>query len=249
MDLAQLYSSSYESCSESEEEYLRKRHGNRPKKGNVVVLPLAESPTDIFERNAPHVRGNWSGHVFAPLEGLCTSEWQKQVDLSVETFRGQLEKVGWSGTLFSHSCNALHISISRPFSLQLANIESFQREVGESLSHERHMTLRVESQVVLSNDTNTRTFFGWKLAYSRYLHRIVNLVDDVMLRYKQESYYDPPLFHITLASIPAGMHEEDLSEIKEMLDGGETVDSTVEVHTIRCTFGASKQFTFPLTSY
>lgn len=168
--------------------------------GSVTILSSEKMPSDTFDRTVPHVRGCWAGHIFLSISDCDPEgEWTKHAADATKRFRVALEQDGWSGTIVTHS--NLHLSLSRPFFLQAASIESFHRELQIALLHVRALVLEVDEVVILSNDEGTRTFFGWKLADNEYLKHIVCQIDSVMLKYQQPVYYSPPVFHVSIASV------------------------------------------------
>jgi hypothetical protein len=231
MDLLAEYS--------SEEDEEPKRDEKRRRRGCVEVVSIQDISPDTFDRSLPHVRGNWAGHIFAPL----TEDLSEQVEASIESFRKALELSGWSGKVVAQT--GLHVSFSRPFFLQVASIESFQRELRAALSYERALATKVIKPIVLSNDEGTRSFFGWKLDTNPGLVRLVREIDAVMIKYKQKQYYNPPIFHISLASI----HGEVPAKITSLLDPlveDQDFESLLHLRQLSCTFGTTKRFEIAL---
>ena len=198
MDLLDYYSSDESSESGTSERINNDAAECKP--GCVTTLSSEVMPSDTFDRTVPHIRGCWAGHIFLSIsDENPDGEWSKLAAEATKRFIVALEKVGWSGTVVSHS--ELHLSLSQPFFLQIASIESFQRELRLALLHVRAVVLEVEEEVILSNDEGTRSFFAWKLKNNPSLRHIVSQVDSVMLKYKQQAYYSPPIFHVSLASV------------------------------------------------
>mmetsp|Transcript_5835 Transcript_5835/g.9693 ORF Transcript_5835/g.9693 Transcript_5835/m.9693 type:complete len:233 (-) Transcript_5835:43-741(-) len=225
MDLLEAYSSDEEDTERSE---------NCPK-GCVEVVSIHDVPADTFERSLPHVRGNWAGHIFSPLTG----DWTEKIDASIENFRNALELAGWSGTVVTQTAR-LHVSCSRPFFLQLASVDSFMRELRASLSHERALAIQIDKEIILSNDEGTRSFFGWKLDSNPALARLVRELDAIMVKYNQKPYYDPPVFHISLASIQDEIPAEALRYLQDLQEDN-VFDSLVHIRQISCTVGTTKR--------
>lgn len=220
MDLILDYSSSEES------------QPDEPCRGSVTIVSIHEAPP--FERRVPHIPGNWSGHVFSELDG---GDWNEQT--SVEQFRVALERAGWSGTVVAHT--GLHISLSRPFFLQLASIASFQKELVDNLRHERSLVVKVQEHTILENDEGTRSFFVWKLFDHPGLQAIVTCIDDAMRKYKQPEYYHPPTFHVSLASIKGKVPNEAVMRQIRFYDQKEACHALINLSTITCTFGTTKR--------
>ena len=198
MDLLDDYSS--DECSACETSASIKNKTAECKPGCVTVLPSEKMPFDTFDRTVPHVRGCWAGHIFLSISDADPEgEWKKHAAQATKRFGVALEHVGWSGTIVSQS--NLHLSLSRPFFLQTASIDSFRRELQLELLHVRALALEFDDDIILSNDEGTRTFFGWKVADNEYLRHIVQKIDSVMLKYQQQVYYSPPIFHVSVASV------------------------------------------------
>jgi Uncharacterised conserved protein len=209
-------------------------------RGCVRVIPSDKIPSDTFERSIPHIRGNWAGHVFLSLnEDDLAGEWKEHAISATERLRTGLEKLGWSGTVVAH--RQLHVSLSRPFFLQLGSIESFHRELQQALSHERALVLQTEKEMILSNEEGTRSFLTWKLVDNQTLRRIVVQIDAVMLKYKQQVYYNPPIFHVSLASLPGKLTAKDIESLQN--NGNAEFHDSLFVCTrnISCTFGTTKR--------
>lgn len=198
MDLLDYYSSD-ESIESGPSERI-KNNAAPCKPGRVTTISSEEMPPGTFDRTVPHIRGCWAGHIFLSIsDDDPEGEWKTHAVEATKRFSIALEEVGWSGTVVTHS--ELHLSLSQPFFLQIASIESFHKELRLALSHVRGLVLQVDEEVILSNDDGTRSFFAWKLADNPSLHHIVSQVDSVMLKYKQPTYYSPPIFHVSFASV------------------------------------------------
>lgn len=233
-----------------------------------VNIADSKSQKVLFTRSVPHVRGNWAGHVFLRLDEQGLHGLARR---SISTLQRLLETAGWEGTIVSHvprtttesgddsSCESgsehaaaspgdLHVSLSRPFYLQLASIQSFVADLKDSLSHERAMTLVVGGPKVLVNDDGTRTFWSRSVEMTQSARRLLHQVDEVMLKYKQPTYYDPPLMHVSLASVPGNVESilsRGLKQLKEESDDEEG-PILVRVCQVHCTFGTTKEFSIDL---
>lgn len=219
-----------------------------------------EAVSALFVRTTPHIRGNWAGHVF------CQVQVSRSSESSVLIFQRALEQVGWSGTLVTH--DDLHISLSRPFVLQEANINSFVHEIRQELMGVPATTLHVTNHIVLVNENSTRSFWCWALSTNPTMIRIIASIDLILAKYHQPPYYHPPTFHVSLASIPglvpsqcswttnqntsskcvSNCYNEDDSPPSESDSDDEETDSnnTVRVDHVLCTFGNTKRFSIQL---
>lgn len=172
-------------------------------RGHVKLIDSTEAKaTDLFEREVPHTRGNWTGHVFVDMP----SSFWRRANTSVASFCSCLEEAGWKGTVLSHTAN-LHLSLSRPFFLQQSSIESFVHSLQQQLSLERSTKLVVKGEKLLINDNGTRSFWCWSLASNLFIQRITDCVDGVLRDYNQKTYYESPEFHVSLASLPGNVEE------------------------------------------
>ncbi|VEU38699.1 unnamed protein product [Pseudo-nitzschia multistriata] len=218
-----------------------------------VVSSSKARDSRVFSRSIPHRRGHWAGHVKIPI--LMASSPSENDDLeplrktktrNVAALQNFLERRGISGTMIEH--DNLHLSLSKHFSLQIANIEPFARRLGELLQNEPSTSLHVETMVepchesnlvhgefvgeiiddiVLLNEEKTRSFFCWRVRPNVTLLRIVAHVDAILKRYNQPVYYQPAHFHISFASF-AGNIIESLNKTK-----GEYVHSRLDVDSER----------------
>mmetsp|Transcript_8315 Transcript_8315/g.12805 ORF Transcript_8315/g.12805 Transcript_8315/m.12805 type:complete len:245 (-) Transcript_8315:218-952(-) len=243
MDLLRVYSSddsSSETTSHSQQNTAKKQD-----LGCVTIVSLQGSKTTTFQRNVPHIRGNWSGHVFSEFNEDQANWLDECAEESIERFRCALERSGWSGDVMSHLCSGLHISFTRPFFLQLASVQSFHDDLKDVLVYEHACSLSVETEIVLSNEEGTRSFFGWKLADNQWLKTITNHVDTVMAKYNQRKYYNPPIFHVSIASV-SGAVPDEVQTILDNFEDSLVLASALKIQTIYCTFGTTKHFSFTL---
>jgi hypothetical protein len=230
-----------------------KRHSKKRKRGSVLVVPSNEAPTDEFQRTVPHRRGHWAGHVLVPMTSTVGVQ---AVEKSIIAFQKTLERNGHSGTLVRHA--HLHLSLSKCFSLQLAFIDSFVNKLAQRIKIERSTKLFVDHRehggTILVNEEKTRSFLSWKVKANTSLLRIVKHVDSILAEYGMPLYYDPPIFHISLASFAGNL--EDLKNIDPAEDhsssseNGSSSDDEepcfLVVDHVVCRFGTTKSYTIPL---
>jgi hypothetical protein len=208
MDLLGDYSSDTESepthnCDNTAGDGAMSNPCKTAKRGRVELIESSETKevSDIFIREVPHTRGNWSGHVFVKIPSFGRS-----ARCAVQAFCSCLEEAGWSGTVLSHASN-LHLSLSRPFFLQQSSIEALVRSLEQRLTHERSTQLVVTGEKLLVNDSRTRSFWCWSLSSNSSIRRIICHVDTVLREYQQPTYYESPEFHVSLASLPGNVEE------------------------------------------
>jgi 2'-5' RNA ligase len=230
----------------AEKEKKNEHPNKKPKLGSVDIVLSSEAP-NIFVRSVPHRRGHWSGHVLVPITCFAETSIRK----SVVKFQRRLEKQGYSGTVIQHA--HFHLSLSMYFSLQLTFVDSFVQQLTKRLNQERSTRLYINKRAgVLVNDEKTRSFWGWKIQPNNILKRMVQHVDDVLKNYSQPPYYDPPIFHVSLASFAGNLedfehtyNEEPASSEEESEDDDET-DCCIQVDQVHCKFGTTKNYIIDL---
>jgi 2'-5' RNA ligase len=243
MDLLELLGSSDSSDNDMHENRTKKKasqekgktHKKR-KRGSVKIVLSNQVSPDVFVRAQPHQRGHWAGHVRVPFTSLSSETLQG----ALSKFRHRLERAGYSGVVVQHE--HLHLSVSRPFSMQLAFIESFVQQLTERLRHERSTRLFIDTTgILLVNDDKTRSFFGWKVRPNLILERMLRHVDQVLGNYNQPPYYDPPTFHISIASVSGNISEQYRWEEEDRSDDSEDEEALfLPIEQIHCNFGTTK---------
>lgn len=121
-----------------------------------------------------------------------------------------------------HVSNEFHISLSRAFYLQYANLKPFVDAVTILIQNNRLLEpfcIRLQSFStdddnnshptdhdipfdLLMNDEGTRIFLVWRIDTTCvvYLKELVTSIDAALRVYQQQPYYSPPIFHISFAS-------------------------------------------------
>lgn len=237
----------------------KKRRKKRKMMGSVSIIHASEASSTIFVRNIPHRRGHWSGHITVPITSCLKGT--RDVSRSVRQFQRKLELCGNSGTIVEH--DNYHLSLSRYFTLQIASIEPFVSRLSQRLKGIYRTRLFVESTMgsLLVNDDKTRSFWGWKVQPNETLRYLVRCVDEVLDCYNQPPYYDPPIFHISLASYAGNL--QNIDECESSSDGSSNDDDdgdnddnleqmtldSIPVHEIHCKFGTTKNYIIPLKSH
>jgi hypothetical protein len=135
---------------------------------------------------------------------VSLQKWKKH---SVERFQKLLERRGISGTVVEH--DDLYISMSKYFSLQVPQIDTFARRLADLVRQEHYMNLFVDiDEIVLMNDEKTRSFWCWNVYPNATLRRLLAHVDTVLKLYNQPIYYQPARFHVSVASFPGNILEK-----------------------------------------
>ena len=258
MDLLGSYSSDEKDDDAPTNDTSKKR---RTSPGRVRLVTSTEEK-DLFVRTIPHTRGNWAGHVFVKVSP-CHNRSAQQ---SVSDFCVCLENAGWEGTVFSHESN-LHLSLSRPFFLQLSSISSFVNSLKEKLTHEHATRLVVTGEKLLVNDEGTRSFWCWIVRANPSIHRILNHINKVLVDYQQSPYYESPEFHVSVASLAGNVQalldsprQRDIMINEASLDNTHNGDGDddddddnsggplmLTIDHIYCTFGTTKTYRIDLS--
>jgi len=224
------------------------------RRGCIQIISSSKAKdSEIFSRSIPHRRGHWAGHVKIPIltkPSLSIDDrlLQERKTDNVKIFRDLLERRGISGTLVEHEY--LHLSLSKQFSLQVAQIEPFVRQLTNLVQQEDSTQLRMEStsaselrsmcddgstdEIILLNEEKTRSFLCWNVKPNVTLRRIVAHIDNVMKCYKQPVFYKPAKFHVSIASFPGNLREILSSEYNffgEVKDGDASEVVTRAQHT------------------
>jgi hypothetical protein len=213
------------------------------KRGQVTVLQQDEDDSPLFQRSQPPIRGNWVGHVFIVLQPLIVKQLKEQQQQATASWKDQLEVSGWTGRMQSH--DVLHVSLSRPFYMQRGSIQSFVSALKERLQYVATGWLRLlcYNPTVLCNDEKTRSFLTWPVDANPFLLTLVRHTNDVLSLYGEPPYYDPPLFHVSIASIPGVVATTATNSSAE----ASPVEVVVPVTEIQCTFGSIQSYSIPLS--
>lgn len=255
------------------------RHNNRR---NIQIVSSTQNnnvKAEAFVRSKPHVPGNWSGHVYVPIPASNNTAWKDAINESLVRFQIHLEdrpqqkqQQDVITTIVSHVDEGLHLSLSRPFVLQLSSISSFVECLQQRLQYLPTTTLRVSpgKEQILVNDDQTRSFWTWPVDENPTLISIIDQINTVLQRYKQAPYYDPPKFHISLASVAGDLlatagnnnnnntisagngnnnRKRKAPTTSSSSDNDHEKTTTVlylPIRQLQCTFGTTKQYTIHL---
>ncbi len=227
----------------------------KQKRGQVtLVLPHESSKQKLFERQQPHVPGNWAGHVFITIPKNILLERQQL--RAADAWKNRLEMEGWTGPMLLHReeegklLKGMHVSLSRPFYLQRGSIDSFVQSLQERLKYTEKGWFRLnyteKGTKVFTNDDSTRTFLVWRIEdIENFLASLVKDVDKVLERYGAAPYYQPPQFHVSVASIPGTF---TAIKVVDRKSDEEDQGVAIPVTDVHCTFGTIEEFVIPLSS-
>ena len=163
-------------------------------------------------RNQPHVNGIWAGHCYLCLR-LSRRLYLSSAKQQLKDIVDRLERAGYSGTCQSHLPEKnveLHLSLSRTFYLQAANLEPFLHALTKHLAPIAPFSLDLDAPplLLLHNDERTRSFLVWPVLQPSPLVQLVRRIDTCLALYKLPPYYDPPIFHVSLASFVPAISDE-----------------------------------------
>jgi hypothetical protein len=191
---------------------------------------------------------------------------QKCKQKSIERFRRLIQQqqhqqqpsYGKTSSIVEHE--ELHVSLSKEFSLQISQLSEL---VSPNVDPTR-LYVSTENEFLLHNEERTRCFWCWKIAptSSPTLLHLIQLVDSLLQKYNQPTYYQPPTFHVSVASYPGRieMGENNNDDDDDEDDDEDDADSSVAsssssssssravilVDHIKCTFGTTKEVLIPL---
>lgn len=237
----------------------------------IEIVAYESVSPDTFVRSVPHIPGNWAGHAFCPVPKNHHA-WREAMTESVLRFQQHLQKLGdaFSGNhIISHipsnSGNninetmpppTIHFSLSRPFSLQLSSVESFVEKLQQRLQYIPTipaLCVYPMAERVLVNDEGTRSFWTWPLgsASTQQQHptlmAIMEEINSVLRSYNQPPYYDPPIFHISLASVSGAIPVTTANA--KTTPTASTTSLYMPVKQVHCTFGTTKHFKIDLLQH
>jgi uncharacterized membrane protein YgcG len=113
-----------------------------------------------------------------------------------------------------HALPDYHVSLSRLFFLQHSALQSFEHSLTSEISFQcRKCTVIFNnSPSILTNDEHTRSFLTLHaVAGHGEVKKYIEVIDEVLQRYKQPKYYSEPIIHLSIASVPgcAVMNDEE----------------------------------------
>lgn len=119
-------------------------------------------------------------------------------------------------TILQH-CNGLeeieeqHISLSRTIYLKQHELDSFVQFIRSSTENLPSFDLSFAKIAQLTNDEKTRSFVTLEVGYGyNELVDCLKQVDQVMRKFNQPVFYDPPRFH---TSIAWSLNENDIKKL------------------------------------
>ncbi|KAI9599131.1 hypothetical protein BDF19DRAFT_430193 [Syncephalis fuscata] len=170
-------------------------------------------------RATPHIRGNWSTHVYlsihpseelsvllqkmfnAAKQSVPNLQWiQATNNTFIQTTKDSVEETpqmlnGPLGTNWD-----LHLSLSRPCYLKLYQLDHFTRQLKEKLQDIQKFHINFCNAVRFDNDDQTREFISLSVGHGQsQLAKCVQAVDEVLVNFRQPTFYQPAHFHASFA--------------------------------------------------
>jgi hypothetical protein len=206
----------------------------RPHTYNITTNKLDAA----FVRTQPHIRGNWSGHIRGTVVLHNTHSL-------IQSYLQCLDGSSPHDVILEHT--DCHISLSKPFYIQVGSIEPLARALQQHLQHAFAVSVTLAGKLqVLHNEERTRSFLTVPVCRGAdRLQYLTNCVDAVLRNYGLAVYYDDPIFHVSIASW------------NYKADGGccttEKIDVSMppqycRVDHVRATFGGTREYVVDLQS-
>ncbi|XP_043654731.1 U6 snRNA phosphodiesterase isoform X2 [Drosophila teissieri] len=143
---------------------------------------------------------------------------------------------------------SLHLSLSRTVVLQYHQIDEFSRSLQAALNSSTGFAATLQGLRIYTNEERTRTFIAAPLdaAFAEKMTAILQPIDQVMLDYRLQQFYDPASFHVSLLWCVGDQEKvlnEKLTDLQELLEDQDTLSLAVnEVHLK----SGNKDFTYTL---
>lgn len=104
--------------------------------------------------------------------------------------------------------NRFHVSLTRLFFLRGFQIESFVNSVRQAVTVPTFYISASQTRI-FTNEDKSRSFCS--LLIQRGFNKVVDIIhqlDEVLVKYKKEKFYDPPVPHCTVGSVVGDLSEE-----------------------------------------
>ncbi|KAH8292979.1 hypothetical protein KR054_002169 [Drosophila jambulina] len=189
-------------------------------------------------RTFKHERGNWASYVYVPVTA-CAEQLEEFQAEAIAHLDPELKLQG---------NESLHLSLSRTVVLQYHQIDEFSRSLQTALNSSTGFTATLQGLRIYTNEERTRTFVSAPLdaAFAEKMSAILQPIDQVMLDYRLQQFYNPASFHVSLlwcVGDEEKLLNSKLKELKELLEDQDSLSLAVhEVH-FKC---GKKDFTYKL---
>eukprot|EP00099_Drosophila_melanogaster_P022436 NP_649911.1 uncharacterized protein Dmel_CG16790, isoform A [Drosophila melanogaster] len=214
--------------------------GPKKPKPEEFVEDVVDDPAEHGGRmrSFKHERGNWATYVYVPATA-CVDQLEEFQTEAIARLEPHLEL---------QPNESLHLSLSRTVVLQYHQIDEFSRSLQSALNSSAGFAATLQGLRIYTNEERTRTFIAAPLdaAFVEKMTAILQPIDQVMLDYRLQQFYDPASFHVSLLWCVGDQEtllNEKLTELKELLDDQDKLCLAVnEVH-LKC---GNKDFTYSL---
>ncbi|CAG9561230.1 unnamed protein product [Danaus chrysippus] len=156
---------------------------------NLSEVPVVSTEEHIDDpslhggrlRSFPHVRGNWASFVYI--------EYPEQ-DHLYKTINN-LSKLVSSLNISCNTCEGIHLSLSKTFTIQYHMIRPLSAALQEVVGDIESFELYFDSVEVYCNEEKTRTFIALKadIYSSKILANITDKIDGILEDYKLPKFY------------------------------------------------------------
>ncbi|XP_017074203.2 U6 snRNA phosphodiesterase [Drosophila eugracilis] len=177
-------------------------------------------------RSFKHERGNWATYVYVPATA-CVDQLEEFQTEAISNLSSDLEL---------QPNESLHLSLSRTVVLQYHQIDEFSRSLQAALNSSAGFAATLKGLRIYTNEERTRTFIAAPLdaAFVEKMTAILQPIDQVMLDYRLQPFYDPASFHVSLLWCVGDQQtllNSKLAELQELLEDQDTLPLAVnKVH-------------------
>ena len=180
-----------------------------------------EAGGNKFARQFEHVEGNWPSSIFLTMSNEIAVP-REYIDNVIDHFIG-----AYNSKLPRYILDAvviippdkLHVSLSKPFALRHHQIEHFINDLKNEVCVLYPLKYLIKPEYyILLNETKTRLFLCLPIDdhLQGNLSKLIQSVDNTLVKYKKDKYYMDPLCHISVAS--AVIH--DASDVGNLIHVG-----------------------------
>ncbi|XP_064399549.1 U6 snRNA phosphodiesterase 1-like [Halichondria panicea] len=242
----------------------------RPRREELPALSLPSAILTMFSneeeersdgyhegrvRSFPHVRGNWSTHVFIAME--MTQQEMACVNCLQQSLQKHLSTVEW------FPLADRHVSLSRTVPIQHHWMDPLTHSLREKFKQRRPFSVGFKNLAFYVNEEKTRSFIGLDLVYGQdQMQSLVDDVDQCLAAYKLQEYYTDPSFHVSLywclgdITSRGSVHSRGTALVQDewtmmledsQVEGSDKLTFELCVEEARCKTG-NKLYSFPLSN-
>ncbi|KAJ1861205.1 poly(U)-specific 3'-to-5' RNA exonuclease [Coemansia sp. RSA 486] len=203
--------------------------------------------------DAGHVQGGWAGRVFLEVDtdrqlhrfGLrCMDRLRREGRAGHGSSNSKTEALRIIGSKDMQSCEALHVSLTRPFYVQEHQISAFVEALQTSVRGYGQFAVGFERVSTYVNERGNRGFVALDVGAGRNsIGGLLDRVDRVMERMGKREFYSRPRFHVSLA----WMRVKGEQQIQALEAAGEWLGTAMQeeilylaatqIDTLVCIFG------------